>query len=52
MSGKNKYPGVYKYGKDKFIVHWYDAGSIKRSKVLSLSEKQASNWGEEKKHGL
>ena len=49
MSGKNKYPGVYKYGKDKFIVHWYDAGSIKRSKVLSLSEKQASNWVEEKK---
>jgi len=50
MSKKNKYPGVYKYDKDRFIVHWYDAQNIKRSKVLNLTEKQASNWVEEKKN--
>jgi|TARA_B100000315_G_scaffold251731_1_gene287093 integrase/recombinase XerD len=50
MNRKNKYPGVYKYKKGRFIVHWYDARNIKRSKVLNLTEKQASNWVEEKKN--
>ena len=50
MNRKNKYPGVYKYKKGRFIVHWYDARNIKRSKVLNLTEKQASNWVEKKKN--